>query len=253
MNDYEYVFKSDAAEKKRNGRGAFNKKGGGKSKKCTLPGDYLTPAQKKKLSKTIVDVNLREPMTWYEFKALSSDIQKEYLIFLRDRFGVSLRDISSDLFGHAPQFLSNKSCGEFSHLKGIFPKKPKARTDVQIHRWRLWLGKDIPEAEISGEEPFEIEKTDKFFTYRPKLEKVAREGEIDVSDIKIKDDPPESEDQPKRHGRFPWGEDLDASSLSMTFDKTCSYEDICEKLRFILMAQSNGRNVTQFEFTVKFE
>ena len=80
MNDAEYLFKSDAAEKKRNGRGAFNKKGGSKSKKCTLPGDYLTPAQKKKLSKTIIDVNLREPMTWDEFKALRPDIQKEYLI-----------------------------------------------------------------------------------------------------------------------------------------------------------------------------
>lgn len=194
MNDAEYLFKTDAAEKKRNGRGAFNKKGGSKSKKCTLPGDYLTPAQKKKLSKTIVDVNLREPMTWQQFKSLSPDIQKEYLIFLRDRFGVSLRDISADLFGHAPQFLSNKSCGEYSHLKGIFLKKPKAHTDVQIHRWRLWLGKDIPEAETSGKEPFEIEKTDKFHTYRPKLEKVAREGEPDVVDVKINDDPPESED-----------------------------------------------------------
>ena len=187
-------------------------------------------------------------MTWQQFKSLSPDIQKEYLVFIRDRFGVSLRDISSELFGHHPQFIGNKLRGELSHLKGIFPKKPKARTDVQIHRWRLWLGKDIPEAETSGEEPFEIEKTDKFLTYRPKLEKVAREGEPDVVDIKIKDDvPPEAV-----FGPVP-NVDLDASSLSMTFDKTCSYEDICDKLKFVLMANANGRNVSHFEFTVKFE
>ena len=33
MNDAEYLFRTDAAEKKRNGRGAFNKKGGSKRKK----------------------------------------------------------------------------------------------------------------------------------------------------------------------------------------------------------------------------
>lgn len=247
MNDAEYLFKTDAAEKKRNGRGAFNKKCGSKSKKCTLPGDYLTPAQKKKLSKTIVDVNLREPMTAKEFRALSPDLQKEYLIFIRDRFGVSAKQVSTDLFCRRAGYLSTTINKEMPHLKGIFPKKRRVLTADQKYRWNLWLRKDTSEDETSGEEPFEIEKTDKFHTYRPKTEKVAREGEIDVVDIKIEDEPPQASavDIPSA--------DLDPSSLSMTFDKTCSYEDICEKLKFVLMANANGRNVSHFEFTVKFK
>lgn len=256
MNDAEYLFKTDAAEKKRNGRGIYNKKGGSKSKKCTLPGDYLTPAQKKKLSKTIVDVNLREPMTWDEFKALSPDIQKEYLIFLRDRFGVSLRDISSDLFGHAPQFLSNKSCGEFSHLKGIFPKKPKARTDVQIHRWRLWLGKDIPEAETSGKEPFEIEKTDKFYTYRPKI-KDAYEGAKNLvhSDCGSDYDDPESK-KPRSEDDNPpekkSGKPIKfTSKMVFDFEDGISFEDISRMDKLVDINVSGSCVITHVEITIE--
>ena len=188
-------------------------------------------------------------MTWDQFKSLSPDIQKEYLIFLRDRFGVSLRDISSDLFSHAPQFLSKKSCGEFSHLKGIFPRKQKARTDVQIHRWRLWLGKDIPEAETSGKEPFEIEKTDKFLTYRPKLEKVTREGEIDIVDIKIKDDAHASDDTPheKKSGKpikF-------ASKMVFDFEDGISFEDISRMDKLVDINVSGSCVITHVEITIE--
>lgn len=59
MNDYQYTFVQDSREKKNIAHSAAKKVNGSKSKKCTLPGDYLTTAQKKKLSKTLVDVNLR--------------------------------------------------------------------------------------------------------------------------------------------------------------------------------------------------
>ena len=57
MHDFDY----DAMQKKRIARGASHMKRGSKSKKCTLPSDYLTAAQKRRLNgpvstyKTFVD------------------------------------------------------------------------------------------------------------------------------------------------------------------------------------------------------
>lgn len=45
MNDFDY----ENLQKKRLARNAYAKKGS-RSKKCTLPDDYLTPAQRAKLS-----------------------------------------------------------------------------------------------------------------------------------------------------------------------------------------------------------
>ena len=46
MHDFDY----DAMQKKRIARGASHMKRGSKSKKCTLPSDYLTAAQKRRLN-----------------------------------------------------------------------------------------------------------------------------------------------------------------------------------------------------------
>ena len=257
MNDAEYLFKTDAAEKKRNGRGIYNKKGGSKSKKCTLPGDYLTPAQKKKLSKTIVDVNLREPMTIEQFKALSPEIQVEYLTFIRDRFGVGLRTISSELFGMSPQYLSNnmiqKGC---SHLKGIFPKKPVIQTKEQIRNWELWLRKDIPEAATSGEEPFEIEKTDKFHTYRPKI-KDAYEGAKNLvhSDCGSDYDDPESK-KPRSEDDNPpekkSGKPIKfTSKMVFDFEDGISFEDISRMDKLVDINVSGSCVITHVEITIE--
>ena len=50
MKDAEYVFRKDIQDKKSIGRGAFHKKTGSKSKKCTLPSDYLSGKEKKALN-----------------------------------------------------------------------------------------------------------------------------------------------------------------------------------------------------------
>ena len=52
MTDAEYVFQQDVKERKKMKTGAMHRKCGSKSKKCTLPSDYLTPSQKKKLNES---------------------------------------------------------------------------------------------------------------------------------------------------------------------------------------------------------
>lgn len=82
MNDFDY----DVMQKKRTARGAYNKKGGSKSKKCTLPSDYLTPAQKKALNGPCTEMNRNQPMGWKDFKVLSDTLKVEYIKYLQDNY-----------------------------------------------------------------------------------------------------------------------------------------------------------------------
>ena len=51
MNDFDF----DVLQKKRIARGAYHRKNGSKSKRCTLPSDYLTAAEKRKLNGEVMD------------------------------------------------------------------------------------------------------------------------------------------------------------------------------------------------------
>ena len=232
MNDAEYVFKTDCRDKKRTGRGAFNKKGGSKSKKCTLPGDYLTPAQKKKLSKTLVDVNLREPMSYKQFKSLSHDIQREYLIFLRDRFHVGATRISEELFGKAPSTLSQyikevcpENCDIFSNRGG-----PKT-TPEELERWYLFLGKES-EKDISGDPDSKVivEKTDKFHVY--KLDDSKDESSDEPVDIPeetdAKSEPENSDDKTEVE---PASSSVLSGALSFYFQNGLNVDELCKLIR----------------------
>lgn len=83
MTDFDY----DVLQKKRIASGAYHRKGGSKSKKCTLPSDHLTEAQKRKLNGPVTTVNLNQPIRWQEFKALNSDsLKKSYLTNLLNTY-----------------------------------------------------------------------------------------------------------------------------------------------------------------------
>lgn len=86
MNDFDF----DIMEKKRIARGARARKCGSKSRKCTLPSDYLTAAQKKGLNGKVRTYNLSGPMTYNTFRAMPDDLQKEYLLKLRNEMGATL-------------------------------------------------------------------------------------------------------------------------------------------------------------------
>lgn len=104
MTDFDY----DVMQKKRTATGAFHRKGGSKSKKCSLPSDSLTEAQKRKLNGPVVTVKLDQPMKWEEFKGLSDSMKKSYLTSLHNSYhpsgamlagmlGVSNRTVVNEL------------------------------------------------------------------------------------------------------------------------------------------------------------
>ena len=85
MHDFDF----DIMEKKRIAQGARARKCGSKSRKCTLPSDYLTAAQKKGLNGKVITYNLSGPMTYSKFRVMPDDLQKEYLLKLRNEMGAS--------------------------------------------------------------------------------------------------------------------------------------------------------------------
>ena len=85
MHDFDY----DAMQKKRIARGASHMKRGSISKKCTLPSDYLTAAQKRRLNGPVSTYKLDEPMSWESFKAMPEDLQKKYILGLQENYGAT--------------------------------------------------------------------------------------------------------------------------------------------------------------------
>ena len=90
MTDEEYLYRRDIADKKAAARSAARRVSGAKSKKCTLPSEYLTAAQKKRLNGEVRTVNMNQPMKWEEFKALEPDTQTLYVSGLAHKYGITI-------------------------------------------------------------------------------------------------------------------------------------------------------------------
>lgn len=102
MTDLQYVYQSDIREKKSTGRGIFHKKNGSKSKKCTLPSDYLTRKEKMAMSGECKTYDMRKFYTYEEFKQFPDDIQLQYLNSLINRYDATIAAIADELFHITP-------------------------------------------------------------------------------------------------------------------------------------------------------
>lgn len=94
MNDFDY----ENMQKKITARGARHKKGGSKSRKCTMPSDYMTKAQKEALNGPFTTILLNQPMDWETFKGLSNTLKIKYIKNLQDTYHVSLSMLAK-MFG----------------------------------------------------------------------------------------------------------------------------------------------------------
>lgn len=79
MTDERFVFTSDVRERKRTASGARAKKGGSRSKRCTLPSDALSASQKRKLNGSVESISLNSPMSWARLRELAPTLQFLYL------------------------------------------------------------------------------------------------------------------------------------------------------------------------------
>lgn len=96
MTDEKYMFVTDAAEKKRIARGAFNKRThNGKRGGVKFPSDYLTNKERNKMNGEVKSYKINQPITYAEFKKYPDDLKKQYVQKLRGMFDVSDTDIAA--------------------------------------------------------------------------------------------------------------------------------------------------------------
>lgn len=126
---------------------------------CTLPSDYLTAAQKRKLNGPVESFRLDKPLSLEAFHQLPDDLKKEYLLGLQKKF-LAHDMMIADLFGvtRGAVFLWRKQLG-ISALGRGNGAKPGGE-----HRaaWDKWLcgevetDKEETETTVVAEESEEI-------------------------------------------------------------------------------------------------
>lgn len=144
MNDFDF----DVMTKKRIARGAAARKCGSKSRRCTLPSDYLTDAQKKARNGKMSTYNLSKPMTYEQFKLMPRDLQREYLLKLRNDMHASTRVIAQ-MFG-----CSDETVRVVIRNLGINTGGKKMYMNLdQLLRWNNWLSGDAANTPVAVTEP----------------------------------------------------------------------------------------------------
>lgn len=144
MNDFDF----DVMTKKRIARGASARKCGSKSRRCTLPSDYLTDAQKKARNGKMSTYNLSKPMTYEQFKLMPRDLQREYLLKLRNDMHASARVIAQ-MFG-----CSYETVRVVMRNLGINTGGKKLYMNLdQLMRWNNWLSGDAANTPVAVTEP----------------------------------------------------------------------------------------------------
>ena len=96
MTDEEYIFRQTSAERKRIGRGDFNKKQKG-GRFVRLPSDNLTKKEREKMNGEVHNFNLSAPTRWHEFITWPKDLQVEYIQRLEEAYHAKNEDIAGML------------------------------------------------------------------------------------------------------------------------------------------------------------
>lgn len=124
LSDEEYIYRQDIKEKKAAGRGIYSKKNGSKSKKCTLPSDYMTRKEKMAMNGEVMVYNPNTWYSWEEFKKLPMEYQIKYVNSLLLRYDCGLKAIGEILFGITGPSLYNyfKRKGQQQYLNSTGAK-----------------------------------------------------------------------------------------------------------------------------------
>lgn len=120
MRDAEYLFKQTSLERKRIGRGDFNKKRQG-GKQVRLPSDNMSRKEWEKMNGECKSFNLAKPVKWAAFKQWPADLQRNYLTGLQEKFNAKSGHMAA-MFGVSTKtlFLLTQTIG-FKFSRGKAP------------------------------------------------------------------------------------------------------------------------------------
>lgn len=130
MNECEYVFNQTAYERKRNGRGDFNKKRQG-GRTIHFPSDNLSRKEKQKLNGEVSNYNLEGRVAWKVFCKWPEDIQREYYARMDQRFNPT-----AQMFAEAFETSAAAVIQQRRKIGCAFGKKGRKVSDVRgFHEW----------------------------------------------------------------------------------------------------------------------
>lgn len=144
MNDAKFTLQQTNRERKNLAYQARHKKNGSRSKKCTLPSDHLTPAQKKGLNGTVETYSMNKPHTIKELRQWPEDIRHDYMQLILAKYNpdntmlgamldISKLNVSSILY---PVFGIKRERGG----------KRTRRTAEEITAWENFLGRSMTDS-----------------------------------------------------------------------------------------------------------
>ena len=123
MTEFDY----DCYRKKNVAHSAARRKGGSKSKKCSLPSDRMTQKQWNERCGQVMSYSIGKPMAWAEFTKLPKDLKEEYMNNLIEKYDANARTMAG-VFGVsvATVFRVVKNDGlNVTFLKGKHPSGEK--------------------------------------------------------------------------------------------------------------------------------
>ena len=94
MTEFDY----DCYRKKNVAHSAARRKGGSKSKKCSLPSDRMTQKQWNERCGQVMSYSIGKPMAWAEFIKLPKDLKEEYMNNLIEKYDANARTMAG-VFG----------------------------------------------------------------------------------------------------------------------------------------------------------
>lgn len=146
MTDEEFVFHETNRERKRNGRGDYNKKRQG-GKQVRLSTDHMSRREWEKLNGEVVNIAMDQPRTWKEYKSLPDDeIKASYWKYLNVKYDAT-PSMLAGMFGVSRNsvMLEKKRLG--LNLPTIKGKPPQEVLD----RWGEFISPTLPKIEMPEE------------------------------------------------------------------------------------------------------
>lgn len=134
MKDETYTFIQTVKDRKSTARGARYKKNGSKSRKCTLPSDYLTPKQIKERNSPMSTYTMNKPHTKAELRAWPRDLQIEYMAGILDKYHPTNADLGLMLGVHP-----HNAC---TYINRLGLSNQKRATESQAREFSAFLAAD---------------------------------------------------------------------------------------------------------------
>lgn len=145
-------FYEDVKQKKSLVSSARHKVSGARSRRCTLPSDHLTAAQKRGLNGPVHTYAVNRPTTWAQFKEMPADLQQAHLDYVQNRFLVGLGTIARLVWG-----VSDSCAYSYAAKQGLSYQNFRGSHNAEGFAGpKSWSGL-YDETEVPADEPEEAE------------------------------------------------------------------------------------------------